>query len=111
MLEKIIVWVGKDWDGFTFRLRPQTREMLSRKFPDAQMLPQISISYDTKSGFEAIHGPIYRHVLELLTGLTYDEIKSIGGGVFVDAVSEQAIYDTRKEPPPNPLLGKEGEFA
>jgi len=36
-------------------------------------------------------------VLELLTGLTYDEIKSIGGGVFVDAVSENTIYDTKNE--------------
>ena len=97
MLERITVWVGKDWDGFTFRLRPKSREMLRSRFPAASMLPQISISFDTKSGFEAIHGPIYRQVLELLTGLSKEEIDTIGGGVFIDAVSEQAIYDTRKE--------------
>ena len=97
MLERITVWVGKDWDGFTFRLRPQTRVMLRSRFPDADMLPQISISFDMKSGFEAIHGPIYRHVLELLTGLSAEEINSIGGGVFVNAVTELPIYDTRKE--------------
>ena len=97
MLERITVWVGKDWDGFTFRLRPQTRVMLRKRFPDAPMLPQMSINFEAKSGFEAIHGPIYRHVLELLTGLTSEEIDSIGGGVFVDAASELPIYDTRKE--------------
>jgi hypothetical protein len=97
MIERITVWVGKDWDGFTFRLRPKTREMLRAKFPEASMLPQISISFDSKSGFEAIHGPIYRHVLELLTGLSRGEIDAIGGGVFVDAVSEMPIYDTKKE--------------
>lgn len=49
MFERITVWVGKDWDGFTFRLRPKTREMLRARFPEASMLPQISISFDTKS--------------------------------------------------------------
>ena len=98
MLERITVWVGKDWDGFTFRLRPQTRVMLRSRFPDAEMIPQMSISFATRSNYEAIHGPMYRHVLEMLTGLTSEEIDKIGGGVFVEATTETPLYDTRKEP-------------
>jgi len=98
MLEKITVWVGKDWDGFTFRLTPKARQMLRLKYPEASMLSQISISFNEKSGFEAIHGPIYRHVLELLTGLGQNEIEKLGGGVFIDAKSEQTIYETQKNP-------------
>src|SRR5260221_10864120 len=97
MIERITVWVGKDWDGFTFRLRPKTREMLRERFPDADMLPQISISFDEKSGFEAIHGPVYKYIIEMLAGVSVSEIMRVGGARFVDAETERVIYELKEE--------------
>jgi hypothetical protein len=97
MYERVTVWVGKDWDGFTFRLRPKTRVMLRGRFPDADMLPQISISFDEKKGFEAIHGPVYKYIVEMLCGVSYSEIAGIGGARFVDAETERLIYELKEE--------------
>ena len=94
MQERIIIAVGKDWDGFTFRLRPKTREMLRAEYPDAKMLPQVSISYDGKAGFDVIEEPVFRHVLEMLAGINYNELQRAGGARFLDAVTEELVYDT-----------------
>jgi len=94
MQERIKVWVGTDWDGFTFRLRPKTRKMLAERFPDAYMLPQISISFDERTSIEAVNESVYAHIAEMLLGIPYNEIQKIGGVRFHDTESEQLIYDT-----------------
>ena len=134
MKEKIIIAVGKDWDGFTFRLRPKSKQMLkgfgvqtkSMGRPRSQvrspksggktsdiprdighrtsdighspepLMSQVSISFDEKKGFEALHAPIYKYVVEMLTGIPYEEIAKHGGAEFVDSESEEVIYDTGK---------------
>lgn len=60
-------------------------------------LSQVSISFDEKKGFEALHGPIYNYIAEMLMGLTLEHLDNIGGVVFADAETEAIIYDTKGE--------------
>jgi hypothetical protein len=137
MKERIIIAVGKDWDGFTFRLRPRSKQLLkglgpqtkgmqspksevrspksggspksgvrspksgekasdigrrTSDIPPEPLMSQVSISFDEKKGFEALHAPIYKYVVEMLTGMPYEEIAKLGGAEFVDE-DEKVIYE------------------
>jgi hypothetical protein len=106
MQDKIIISVGKDWDGFTFRLRPKSKQFLKGVGPKTKslssrdnaepLMSQVSISFDEKKGFEVLHAPIYKYVVEMLTGISYEEIAKLGGAQFVDE-NEKVIYDTENE--------------
>src|SRR5205807_4035743 len=103
MSERITVWVGKDWDGFTFRLRPETKRLVKDLQPKTKSfaggkepelpMSQVSISFDEKKGFEALHGPVYTYILEMLTGLSEEEIEKLGGAIFRDAKTEEKIWE------------------
>ena len=102
MQDKIIISVGKDWDGFTFRLRPKSKQWLggaglktkslSGGKTAEPLMSQVSISFDEKKRFEDLHAPIYKYVVEMLTGIPYDEIAKYGGAKFVDE-NEKVIYE------------------
>ena len=105
MADKIIISVGKDWDGFTFRLRPKSKQYVGMlgmrtkslggaKAPEP-LMSQVSISFDEKKGFEDLHGPIYKYVVEMLTGISYDNLGKYGGAKFIDE-DENVIFDTEK---------------
>ena len=100
-LEKLTIYVGRDMDGFTFRLRPKSLEeikgFLRKTDSDASPLPQVSIGYDVRTDFESINGSIFPHIQQLLTGLDESDIEKIGGVQFVDATSQQVLYDSTHE--------------
>ena len=91
MMQPLVIYVGSNWEGFTFRLDPKSLRELresGRTGPDA--LPTVSIGYDTRVNFEQIHDPIYEHIAELLTGLTSEKLKKIGL-VFKDGKTDEPI--------------------
>ncbi|MFI5202325.1 MAG: hypothetical protein ACHQNE_08055 [Candidatus Kapaibacterium sp.] len=57
-------------------------------------MPTVSIGYDTRVNFEQIHGPIYEHIAELLTGLSVESLKKIGF-LFKDGKTDKPIYPLR----------------
>ena len=107
MSERITVWVGKDWDGFTFRLRPETKRLVKDLQPKTKSfaggkkpelpMSQVSISFDEKKTYEELERSVYTYILEMLTGLSEEEIEKLGGAIFRDAKTEEIIYDTKGE--------------
>src|SRR5437867_1837316 len=99
--ERLTIYVGKEMDGFTFRLRPKSleviREYLKKKNSGTSPLPQVSIGYDVRSDFETIDEPIYQHIQELLTGVDDAELDEIGGVTFVDAATGKIIHESSAE--------------
>ncbi len=60
------------------------------------MLPQVSISFDERpDNFDNIHPAIYRHVMEMLTGLEMETIEELGGARFIDSENEKKFFDTK----------------
>src|SRR2546430_1105485 len=91
----LVIYVGSNWEGFTFRLDPKSFRALQEKTKTLNdALPTVSIGYDTRVGFESIHGPVYDHVAELLTGLSAEKLKKIGF-VFKDGKTDQQIFPSR----------------
>ena len=57
-MSKIVVEVGKQMDGVTFRLSPKTRAFLSSRFGNLPSPSSVFVSYETASNFEHYHGPL-----------------------------------------------------
>ena len=93
-MNKLTVLVGKQTDGYVFRLQPTSRRMIMPKPDSPGTVSSIYVSFDTKHKFEQIHGPILEHVISLLTGRSSEDLNRTGGFSVVDPVTEEKIYDS-----------------
>ena len=91
-MDKLVVEVGRQLDGCTFRLSPRTRTGLEDKLSNMPPATGIFIEIDTSDSFAQIHGPMWEQILSLLTGLSLFEIEKLGAYEFVDPVTRDVIY-------------------
>ncbi len=77
-------------DGYTFALHPKTVAFLKERGLSVP-LARLSVGFDTKSEFERMHGPVWEHIEQILTGLSLEEIKKLGAVEFIDAVTNKPI--------------------
>lgn len=72
-------------DGFTFAPDEPSKSRLRALHGDRWEVPQIGISYDNRSAFEAMHGNLYEHLMVAMTGgLETAHLARLGGIQFVD---------------------------
>lgn len=93
-MEKLTVLVGKQSDGYVFRLGPSSRRTIMPKPDSPGTVSSVFIGFDTKHHFEQIHGPIMEHVISLLTGRSTEDLNRTGGFAVVDPVTEETLYDS-----------------
>lgn len=93
-MEKLIVLVGKQKDGYVFRLKPSSKRELLQERDSQDTVSSVFISYDTKHDFEQIHGRIWDHIITLLTGISLNKLNRVGGFVVVDPSMNQTLYDS-----------------
>jgi hypothetical protein len=93
-MEKLTVLVGKQKDGYVFRLKPSSKRELLQERDLQDTVSSVFISYDTKHDFEQIHGRVWDHVITLLTGMSLNKLNRIGGFVIVDPSMDQILYDS-----------------
>lgn len=96
-MDKIIVEVGKQLDGYTFRLSPRTRTRLERELPNLPPATSLFVGFDTQGDFEKIHGPMWQQIVSILTGLSEDRLKKLGGYDFVDPLTNRVIHRSAKD--------------
>ncbi len=94
-MDRIIINVGQQLDGDTFRLHPRSKAELLKRFP-GRSLPTTSIftSYETKYNLESMYGSVLRHVAMVLTGFSEDQLEELGGFVVTDPVSGEKLFDS-----------------
>ncbi len=82
-------------NGATFQLSPQTRAMLTAR--ESAQLPASSVfvAFDTSGPLDERHGPMWAHIVMLLTGLTEDQIAELGGYSFVSPADEEILFESR----------------
>ncbi len=93
-MDKIIIDVGRQRDGYTFRLHPRSKAELQKKFPGRHLLTSIFTSYERNCNFESIHGSVLPHVAMVLTGFSENQLEELGGVVFLDPVSGEELFDS-----------------
>jgi len=94
-MPEIIVDVGRQMDGATFRLSPKTRVMLAGRNLGKPLATSVFVTFDTKEAFERKHGSMWNHIVEMLTGLTKDKIEELGGFRFEDPADREVLFESR----------------
>ena len=65
----------------------------SRANPPAS---SIFISHETRENFEIKYGPVWEHVVGILTGLSTEEVEEIDEIVFEDPETSDILFAPRK---------------
>ena len=91
-MSKITVYVTKQMDGYTCALDPWSQRSL--KIQDSEKLPaSVFVSYDTKGQFDFFNGPIWKHIIEILTGSPAADLQMSMGVVFVDPKTLDILFE------------------
>ncbi len=53
--------------------------------------PRVFIAHETRADYEAVHGGIVQQVIQLLTGVTEERLRPLGGVSFRDPVTEREL--------------------
>ena len=91
-MAQVLVGVGKQMQGYTFRLQPRSRRWIVDKFQNTPCFESVFISVDTKGDSFTVHPNIMNQVFTLLTGLDQEELKTLDGLAVFDARKNSNIY-------------------
>lgn len=87
----ILINIGRQSDGCTYQLHPQSRVEILQRFPGVRPAPSVFVGYETQTEFEEIHGPMWPQIASMLTGLTKRQINQMGGVRLYDPVERREI--------------------
>lgn len=93
--EPIIIYRSVNRDGATFTVEPRSLERLRAAFgPAVRARDRIFVAHETRADYGEVQGNIASQIVMLLTGLSEDRLRSLGGVVFRDPVSEKDLPRT-----------------
>ena len=81
-------------NGATFRLNPLTEAALAARFPDRSQASSVFMSFDKPWDFERLQGPMWGHIVMLLTGLGEEQIRDLGGFRFVIPTDNEVLFES-----------------
>jgi len=92
----IVVAVGDQGNGATFQLTPETRRMLESRLPGWSRGPSaVFLAAERRWDFKLMRGPMWAQVVMLLTGLTEDQVRDLGGFTFViPEGDDEVVYES-----------------
>lgn len=91
---QFMINVGIQRDGFTFRLDPLSRVQLEQRYPDLPRVASLFLGFDQHKELSAIPQQIWQQLVQLLTGLTFEQINEIGGFMVVNPRNEETVYNS-----------------
>ena len=92
---KIVVNMGSQRDGFIFGLRPRSRVWLEDHYSDRHRVSSVFIGLDKIQDFQQIHESILGLVLNLLTGLSLEELDEFGDVAIFSPASGQEVLNSK----------------
>lgn len=93
-MAKIVIDVGQQMDGATFRLSPKTRVFLSSRFKNLRPPTSVFVSNETASDFERYFGPLREQLVMILTGLPESDLQELGEVEFVDPADGKVLLES-----------------
>jgi hypothetical protein len=88
-MSTLLINIGRQSDGCTYQLNPKSRAEVRRRFPGVRSVPSIFVGYETRSEFESIHGPMWKQIAMMLSGLTWEQIEEMGGVSMYDPMASE----------------------
>ena len=93
-MSAIVVEIGKQMNGATFQLSPQTRVALAAQTGKQLPASSVFVSYDPRSNSEAKNGPFWSHIVALLTGMSEAQIRKLGGFSVVSPTDNEVLFES-----------------
>lgn len=88
----IVIYRSVNRDGATFALAPGSLARLRQRFGGAvRAHPRIFIAHETRDDYKHLNASIVPQIVSLLTGLSVDHLKSLGGVTFRDPVTDRDL--------------------
>jgi|HubBroStandDraft_2_1064218.scaffolds.fasta_scaffold159789_1 hypothetical protein len=81
--------IGRQSDGCVYMLHPRAARALQERFPGVHRVPSVFIGYDARADFETMHGPLWKQIATILTGLTWEQIEGMGGVTLYDPMDSE----------------------
>ena len=91
---RVLIDVGIQRDGYTFRPDPRSRVWLEKNYPTLPRVASVFIGFDQHQDLQQVPPSIWRQVVQLLTGLSFEEINNIGGFVVTNPQTEQEVFNS-----------------
>lgn len=90
--DPIVVFRSVNRDGETYALEPRSLDRLRKEFGSAvHARPRVFIAHETRADYEHIRGAVAQQIIQLLTGLSEERLRLLGGVIFRDPVTEQDL--------------------
>lgn len=83
--------VGRQAHGCAYQLHPRSRLVVEREYPTTRVVPSVFVGYETQADFEATHGPLWKQIAMILTGLTWSQLKKLGGIAIYDPAAGKVV--------------------
>lgn len=89
----LIIFVTRDYDGCLYALPLISQRRIEELLPGARQLPMIFLGYRERADFEVLHAPLWNQMATMLTGLTPQELSSLGGVQLYDSREKSMVRE------------------
>lgn len=83
-MSPLVIHIGRQSDGCAYELNPRSRADVLKRFPGVRPAPSVFVGYASRADFQTLHGPMWRQIATMLTGLTWEQIEAMGGVTIYD---------------------------
>jgi hypothetical protein len=90
-MSSLLINIGRQSDGCTYQLNPRSRAEIRARFPGVHPVPSIFVGYETQADFKTLHGPMWKQLATMLTGLTWEQIEEMGGVSMYDPMASAVM--------------------
>jgi hypothetical protein len=91
-LDHLVIYVSRQSGGATFRLQTESKLLVRTKAPRSRLLSTVYVGDEGLSDLEAAPDTLWGQVAIMLTGLTEEQLATVGGFRIVDSANEQTYY-------------------
>lgn len=79
----LTIFVGYQDNGAIYQFDPLSRDKILQAFPTVHQAKTIFIGFDTKDDFEKQHGPIWKQIILLLSGVSTSKLIEQFGAIYI----------------------------
>mgnify|MGYP001426042618 CR=1 FL=1 len=83
-MSPLVIHIGRQSDGCAYELNPRSVAVIRARYPGVRAVPSVFVGYDTRTEFEELHGPMWKQIAMMLTGLSWEQIEQMGGVSIYD---------------------------
>ncbi len=94
----IIIDVFWQYNGGVYGLDVLSEDLIREKYPETVINPGIMFGYDETEDYNRFHRPYWETLIQIITGLTPEQIADLGGVTIYDTGNEKVIWRWNPRP-------------